>query len=870
LAGYALALAALIGAVLVRWLLDPILGDALPLVTLFGAVAVAVWVGGWRPAAVVAGLGYVACNYLFMAPRGGFVLGTLATTVGLAAYLFTCGLIVGIGEVARRERVRASNRGELLRVTLQSIGDAVITTDNEGRVTYLNDVAETLTGWTLDEARGRPLESVFRLVNEETREPVESPGVRALREGIVVGLANHSLLVARDGVERAIDDSAAPIQDELGRVSGCVLIFRDVSERRRWEKDEAGRLLAARLLASIVESSDDAIVRKSLDGTIESWNAGAERLFGYPAEEAVGRHISLIIPAERIAEEDQIIACLVAGRRVDHFETERLHKSGRRIRVSLTISPIRDADGNVVAASKIARDVTVQRQAEAERQRFVTLVENSTDFIGMCDPQGVPFYINPAGLAMVGLESIEEARRANVRDFFPPEDQPRIMEQFFPTVVATGHGEIEVRFRNFKTGGTRWMAYKVLSLLDANGNVEAFGTVSQDIDQRRRMEDSLRTLAADLSAADRQKNEFLATLAHELRNPLAPLSSTLEVLKRGGVDGATLPAALDTMDRQLAQLVRLVDDLLDLNRITHDRLDLRLCHLELGALVAQAVAASRSLADAAGHEVRVIGPAEPIHLDADPVRLTQVFGNLLNNSYKYTSPGGTVTVTTERQGNEAVVTVADTGDGIPPDKLDSIFDMFTQVDRSLERSRGGLGIGLTLVRRLVQMHGGSVEARSAGEGQGSELVVRLPVAAAPRGAAAEPVAMPEPARPRRILIVDDNRDAASSLALLMQLSGNETYTAHDGGEALAAAERHRPEVVLLDIGLPVLNGYEVCRRIREQPWGKQMILVALTGWGQEDDRNRSREAGFDGHMVKPVNLRELAALLASTAGVGDR
>ena len=245
----------------------------------------------------------------------------------------------------RAARNRAGEREELMRFTLGSIGDAVITTDTQGRVTSLNSVAESLTGWTNGEASGQPLDTVFRVFSEDTRQPVENPAVRALREGAVVGLANHTILIARDGAERSIDDSAAPIVAEDGRVSGSVLIFRDISQRRQWERDEATRLLSARQLASIVESSDDAIIRKSLDGMIQSWNAGAERLFGYPASEAIGRHISLIIPPERIAEEDQIIASLKAGHRVDHFETERRHRSGRLIWVSLTVSPITDADG---------------------------------------------------------------------------------------------------------------------------------------------------------------------------------------------------------------------------------------------------------------------------------------------------------------------------------------------------------------------------------------------------------------------------------------------------------------------------------------------------------------------------------------------
>jgi PAS domain S-box-containing protein len=863
IASYGVAIAAVVAAVLLRWLLDPFMGDSLPLVTLFGAVAAAVWAGGYPLAIAAAAVGYIACAYLFIEPRSQLGLQDTANIVGLGAYLFTCALIIAFGQAMRVAQIRASGQRETLRVTLSSIGDAVITTDIDGRVTYMNAVAESLTGWTRHEAQGERLVNVFRIVNEETRVPVESPAIRALREGVVVGLANHTMLIRKDGAERPIDDSAAPIRDEHGYVSGCVLIFRDVTTQRQMEHERAEQLHTARLLASIVENSDDAIISKSLDGVIRSWNAAAQRLFGYSAEEAVGRHISLVIPQERIAEEDHIIASLRAGQRVDHFETERQRKDGQRILVSLTVSPIKDDTGHVVGASKIVRDITERRRTEADRERFITLIEASTDFIGICDMNAILLFVNRAGLAMVGLDSIDDARAKTVPDFFFPEDRPRIMHEFFPEVLERGHGEIEVRFRNFKTGEGRWMSYKVVVLRDPTGRPTALATVSQDVTERKRLEDSLREAAAHLSAADRRKDEFLATLAHELRNPLAPLCNMLEALKRADGDRETLRRARETMDRQLAQLVRLVDDLLDLNRITHNRLDLRQSQVALSSVIHQAVEASRPLADAAGHELVVSLPEEPLYTYADSARLAQVFDNLLNNSCKYTDPGGKIWVTAERRGAEVVVSVKDTGSGIPSDKLEGIFEMFTQVDRSPHRSQGGLGIGLTLVKRLVQMHGGSIDVKSEGVGHGSEFVVRLPLLAG--AVMAEPPVreIQQLSQGRRILIVDDNSDAAVSLALLLKISGNETYTAHDGVEALEAFERHGPEVILLDIGLPKLSGHEVCRRIRERPGGEAILIIALTGWGQESDRRKSQDAGFDGHLVKPVDYGTLMDLLSS-------
>ncbi len=863
---YASAIAALAAAVLLRWVLDPFMGERLPLVTLFGALAVAVWVGGYLPAILVVLLGYMACHYLFISPRGVFAA-DIPTVVGFVAYLFSSALIVAIGEGMRRAQALAAERSEILRVTLGSIGDAVVTTDIDGRVSYLNAVAEELTGWSSHDARGEPLENVFRIVNEHTREPAPNPAERAVREGTVVGLANHTVLISRSGAEHPIDDSAAPILDSAGITTGCVLTFRDVTERREFDKRDAIRLFEARLLASIVESSDDAIVRKSLDGTIQSWNAAAERLFGYPATEAIGQHISLVIPPDRLAEEDDIIARLKRGQRVDHFETVRRRRDGTPIQVSLTISPIHDAAGHVVAASKIARDFTERKRTEADREKFFMLVENSTDFIGISDTNGVPIYVNPAGLRMVGLNGVNDPRGAHMREYFFPEDQARIMDSFLPSVSEKGHGEIDVRFRNFNTGTARWMAYKVLKLTDSGGRPVGFATVSQDVTDRRRLEDHLRSLAADLSEADQRKNEFLATLAHELRNPLAPLSNMLAVLKLAGDDGERRGHAVETMDRQLTHLVRLVDDLLDLSRITHNRIELRRGRVELSSIIQQAVHTARPLLDAAGHRLTLALSREPIHLNADPVRLSQVFGNLLNNSSKYTTPGGTITVTTAREGGDAVIVVEDTGIGIPADMLENIFDMFAQLDRSGRSSQGGLGIGLTLVRRLVQMHGGSVEARSAGAGKGSAFVVRLPIEDVPE--AEEPEQINRPTQAKHILVVDDNRDAAESLSMLLSITGHEIAMAHDGGAAFELAGRERPDVVLLDLGLPTLSGYEVCKRIRQQPWGREMFVIALTGWGQDEDRQKTREAGFDGHLVKPVAYDALLRLLDSL-GMGNR
>lgn len=380
------------------------------------------------------------------------------------------------------------------------------------------------------------------------------------------------------------------------------------------------------------------------------------------------------------------------------------------------------------------------------------------------------------------------------------------------------------------------------------------------------LEQRVEERSAALRAADRRKNEFLATLAHELRNPLAPVRAAVEILRAARPGGPEAGQATAIIERQVSGMARLIDDLMDVSRISQGKFTLRRERVELARVVADAIETSRPLITAAGHDLVVDLPAEPIHLDADPTRLAQVFLNLLNNAAKYTEPGGRIRLSAVHAGEQVAVTVTDSGIGIPANKLAGVFDLFAQVEESRTRSQGGLGIGLALVRRLVEMHGGTVEATSAGEGQGSSFRVRLATVPAP--VAGPQRATPQPATHLRVLVVDDNRDAADTLALLLQLTGNTVQTAYDGATAVRAAGEFRPQVAILDIGLPQLNGHEAARAIRAEPWGTGMHLIALTGWGQDEDRLRSQESGFDRHLVKPIDPAALLTLLAKIATGG--
>lgn len=401
-----------------------------------------------------------------------------------------------------------------------------------------------------------------------------------------------------------------------------------------------------------------------------------------------------------------------------------------------------------------------------------------------------------------------------------------------------------------------------------DGNVDRIIAAIVDTTHRRQIENALEKSRTELELAARRKDEFLMTLAHELRNPLAPIRTAVDLMKQAGESG-DMTRPREVIDRQLKLMVRLLDDLLDVGRIEHDTLTLRKARVDLGNVIRHAAEISQPLADRFKQQLIVHTPSRPIEVEADSARLEQVVANLLNNACRFTPADGRIEVWVEREGADAVVRVRDNGIGMPPEDLSRIFEMFAQLDRSSERAQGGLGIGLHLVKRLVQLHGGTVEARSEGISHGSEFIVRLPalapsVAPSPAAAPSE-VIEGKPVSPKKILVVDDNVDAASALSMLLNIIGHETHIAHNGPEALAAVTNMQPDVVLLDLGLPGMTGFEVCEHIRRLAMPKPPLVVALTGWGQESDRQKSRDSGFDHHLVKPVDYDALADLLAKSA-----
>lgn len=523
----------------------------------------------------------------------------------------------------------------------------------------------------------------------------------------------------------------------------------------------------------------------------------------------------------------------------------------------------------VDTATRTAAIAIERQQAEdalrESDERFRTLADNIPQLAWIADAgtDGQVHWFNRNWFEYTGT-TLEQVRGSGWHVVHHPDHAERVIRKFVHHVQQGLDWEDTFPLRRHD-GEYRWFLSRMKCIRDESGTVvRIFGT-NTDVTQQRELEDELRRLTDDLSEADRRKDEFLATLAHELRNPLAPIRTGLQLMRMAGGSPETRERAGAMMERQLTQLVRLVDDLMDVSRVSRGKIELRRERVLLATVVESAVETSRPQIEAMGHDLTVTLPTHPVLLDADLTRLAQVVMNLLNNAAKYSNRGGQIWLTAEQQHDEIAIAVRDTGIGIPADQLPRVFELFTQVDHDVDRAHGGLGIGLSLVKRLVEMHGGSVEARSDGPGTGAEFIVRLPVAAnAPvpepgDHAAALPGPVPTPSR--RILVVDDNRDGADSLALLLEGLGHDICTAYDGKEALDVAERFRPDVVLLDLGLPKLDGYETCRRLQAQPWGRTAIRIALTGWGQDDDRRRSREAGFHHHMVKPVDLATLVRLL---------
>jgi PAS domain S-box-containing protein len=781
-------------------------------------------------------------------------------------------------EALERKTEELQQQQEWFEVTLSSIGDAVVTTDVLGRVTYLNPAAESITGWTSAQATGEPLERVFRIINEYTQQAVDNPIGIALQTGKTVGLANHTALIDRSGRVVPIEDSAAPIRDPRGKISGAVMVFHDVTVRRRAE--EALQASEERLRATFDQAAVGIVVAALNQQFLEA-NQRFCDIVGYPLEELRRLTFSQITHKEDLpGAQEQLEALLAGQRRLTVFEKRYVRKDGAAVwgRTSLTL--LRGAAGEAQRFIGIVEDITDRKettralretraQAQEARSKLASIVEFSDDAIISKTLDSVITTWNRGAERLFGYAA-EEVLGKPVTLLIPPNliDEESAILQKLKRGDRIDHYET-VRVR--KDGTVLDVSLTVSPIKDADGTIIGASTIARDITQRKRAEEMLRHEVAvreraegALRDADRRKNEFLATLAHELRNPLAPIRHAALIFGAPTATDAQKRWSSDVINRQVQHMSRLLEDLLDISRITHGTLELRMEMVDLADVVQAAVEIARPTIDAKRHDFSTELPLEPVRFIADPMRLAQVLANLLTNAAKYTEPRGCLRLRASVLAETVTIAIVDNGIGIPSDEIARVFAMFSQVASSRDHSQGGLGIGLALAKGLTELHGGEIEARSEGIGRGSEFVLRLPLlrASTPRqqerthSTSARSVS-------RRVLIADDNDDAAESLATLLRMDSHEVTVVRNGKEALSAFFAVQPEVALLDIGMPEFSGYEVARQVRQGSLGRAVTLIAITGWGQDGDRAQALAAGFNHHFTKPIEVDRLRELLRS-------
>ena len=845
---YLVAIAATLAAALGRLILARWLGSDLPFVTFYGAIMAAAWYGGLRPGLLATALSAAITAIFFLAPRIEADGLKPVHVVGIVIFVGTGWLISAGADALRRTREGHRIEAERLRTTLQSIGDGVIVTDAAARIVSLNAVAERLTGWSSDDAAGRALDEIFRIVHEDTRQPVDNPARRALREGVIVGLANHTILIARDGTEWPIDDSAAPVRRADGGVAGSVLVFRDVSERRRTEQSLRS---SEEELSDFFENASVGLHWIDADGRILRANKSELATLGYAADEYIGHPVTEFHADRPVV--DEMLDRLARGETLRNYPA-RLRCRDGSIRHVLISSNARWERGRFAHSRCVVLDVTERRQADEIRGLLAAVVESTEDAVITKSLEGDILSWNAGARAMLGYSAeevvgrsvnliIPESRREEELAILERVREAKRVEPFETQRVARGGRVIDV-------------SLTVSPIRDEDGGIIGASSIARDIGQRKALEQSLRD-------SDRRKDEFLAVLAHELRNPLAPIRSGVAALRLTLPDDDTLRHVGGIIERQVRQMSRLLDDLLDVSRITHNKLELRMEPLMLQAVIDSALETSRPLVESAGQTVSVSAPPAPVPILADPMRIAQVFANLISNASKYSHTGAAIRIGVTPHARDVAISVSDDGIGIASEALPTIFDVFSQASQARTRAQGGVGIGLSLVKGLVELHGGRVSASSPGLDQGSTFEVRLPLARAAAGA--PPVTDdPHATAPlrRRVLIADDNRDGADSLTMVARAFGCEVRTAYGGADAVHEATAFRPHIVFLDLGMPEMDGLEAARRIRALPHGGDLLIVALTGWGQERDRQLTSEAGFDAHVVKPADPLALRALIA--------
>lgn len=805
---------------------------------------------------------------------------------------------------------------EWQQIVNSAVQTAIISTDREGRVRSWNSGAEHILGWTEAEMLG---ESLSRIFPERPQETLAQEIADARQHGR--GGGEEGWRLRKDGTRVWAAGEITPIRNSGGEVVGYVKVLRDRTAQRAAEDalreerraleilNKAGSALSLepdlQKLVQIVTDAGVALSRAEFGAffynvlnaqgesymlyTISGVPREAFSKFPMPRNTAV---FSETFSGKGIVRSNDITQDPRYGKNAPHHGMPPGHLPVR----SYLAVPVISRNGEVLGglffghsrtgvfnersergmealAAEAAIAIDNARLAQAaqrenlENKQLVKSLQESEEKLRlladtipqlawMARPDGNIFWYNRRWYEYTGTTAAE-MEGWGWQSVHDPQRLPDVLELWKASLVSGQPFEMVFPLRG-ADGQFRPFLTRVNPLRDTQGHILYWFGTNTDISEIKRMEEALRD-------ADRRKDEFLATLAHELRNPLAPIRNSLQILKMPRVDAKFVHQATEIMDRQVNALVRLVDDLLDVARVVRGKIVLRREPVELATIIARAVETAQGTIQAHGHELELSIPSESLLVNADPVRLVQVVSNLLTNSAKYTPANGHIRVSAGRSGNEAVLRVRDNGVGIAPYVLPHVFDLFVQADDSFTKAQGGLGIGLTLVRNLAELHGGSVEAHSDGPGKGSEFTVRLPLITNARDEVEEAIVDPAQSTGssgHRLLVVDDNEDAAISLAMMLRLEGHDVRVAHDGPTALNEASSFRPSMVFLDLGMPHMDGYEVARRLRQQPGMERVVLTALTGWGQENDRRRTAAAGFDHHLVKPPEPKRLQMLLA--------
>jgi len=891
-ARYASAVGAAAIAVLLRLALDPVWGMRLPYITLFSGIMLSAWLGGFWPGIVTTVLCATAAEYLWVEPSGSWAIADKTDLLGLLVFVAVGGVMSGLNEAWRRGTAGVAESEERLRVTLASIGDAVIATDEQGRVTRLNTVAEALTGWTEAEAVGKRLEEVFVIINEHTRRPAENPIGSVLREQVSVGLANHTVLIAKDGREIPVDDSAAPIKSAGGRVTGAVMVFRDVSERRRIERERTA-LVEAERLARIGAESTERRLRVALEagrmGTWQ-WTMGTGNLKWSPGLEAIHGYAPGTFPCtfgafrQEIHPDDRdrtltAITEAVEQRHDHHIEYRIVRADGTMRWVEGRGQLFLNDRGEPDHMVGVCADVTERKLSE---ERFRLAIEAAPTAMIVVDRHGTITYANALSEPLFG--------------YTPAEIVGESIERLVPARFRGHHAEYRKGFaadatrRSMGAGRDLYALRKDgsevpveigLSPFETDGGAFAVAAVT-DISERKHMEAALLERGRDAEHANRLKDQFLAMVSHELRTPLNAVLGWADILQRGAIDDTKHGRALTAIHTNASRQVQLIDELLDVSRIIAGKLRLERAAVDLADIVRTAVDIVQPSADRKRIDLVLETDPSLRTFYADPGRLHQILANLLSNAVKFTPDAGAVRLRVRRADSMVEISVADTGQGIPADFLPLVFEPFRQADGPLTRRHGGLGLGLSIVKHLVEAHGGTVSAESAGENQGSTFIVRLPTVAvmaderdADIATAASELAVPPQPVPGcledfTVLVVDDDADGRELVAVTLEHYGAGVMTAASAAEALDLLQTKPVNVLLADIAMPGEDGYSLIRTLRASPSPRQAAIpaAALTSFARDEDRQQAIRAGFQLHLAKPIDSRSLVqAVLNLTKGM---